>query len=185
LLAVVLVAAGGGGVAPRWTVPPAPTITDESVIPVSVGAGPEYVPAAHAPRTACVPGPVQGRYRAHVELFANRRAIVIPAGIGLRRAGTNELGRITRAVCRARVRTLDPTGVVDFDAEDLTLADLFETWGVPYADARMLSFGGPVEVYVNGARAGSDPRLTDRVQIVVEVNGYVPPHRSFRFPRRG
>jgi hypothetical protein len=43
-----------------------------------------------------------------------------------------------------------------------------------------------VSVFHNGARWSGDPRLLelhDRDQLVVEIGGYVPPHRSYRFPR--
>jgi hypothetical protein len=181
----VLAFAACGSDEPKWTAPPPPVITDESVIPVSIGAGPQYVPGAREPQTPCTPGPVFGRYRAHIELFANRRAIVIPEAIGLRSPRRNELDRITNAACRAQIRTLEPTGVVEFDDPGLTLEDLFETWGVPYDKDRMLTFSGPIEVFVAGEQAGSNPPLTDRAQIVVEIGGYVPPHRSFTFPPRG
>jgi hypothetical protein len=42
-----------------------------------------------------------------------------------------------------------------------------------------------VRVYRNGVRVRSDPRrvvLRDGDELVLEVGGYVPPHRSYRFP---
>jgi hypothetical protein len=143
-------------------------------IPTPVGAGPRYQPppAAHGP---CTAGPAEGRYRAHVELFARRRAVVVPRGLGLRPG------------CRARVRTLEPTGVVHFDRTDLTLGDLFAVWGEPLGSTRLLSFRGHVTVYVAGHRVTGPPRavpLRDRGQVVVELGGYVPPHAAFLFPRR-
>jgi hypothetical protein len=185
---VVLLVSACGSDAPKWAPPPPPSITDPSVIPVAIGAGPEFVPAARAPVTACEPGSVFGRHRAHVELFADRHAIVIPAGIGVGAPVKRVNGRIVAARCRAATRTLDPSGVVDFDAPGLTLKDLFETWGEPLGRRRLLSFKGPVEVFVDGERVNTpaaDVPLTDNAQIVVEVGGYVPPHRSFLFPPRG
>ena len=150
------------------------------VTPVPIGAA----PAAHAPSGPCAAGPVTGHFRAHVELFAQRRAIVIPAGIGLRAPVVGPSGRVVRAACRASVRTLEPVGVVDFDRRGLTLRDLFAVWGEPLGSHRMLSYRGPVRVFVAGREADLDAPLRDGAQIVVELGGYVPPHRSFLFPRR-
>ena len=134
----------------------------------------------------CAAGPVRGRFRAHVELFANRRAIVIPAGIGLRSPVLGPAGRVTEARCRAELRTLEPVGVVDFDRAGLTLRDLFKVWGEPLARNRMLSYRGPVAVFVGGRPVDHlDVPLRDGAQIVVELGGYIPPHRSFLFPPRG
>lgn len=185
LAAICLVALSGcGGSEAQWTPPPAPKIDDPSLIPVPVGPTRAYTPAATAPAD-CAPGPVKGRYRAHIELFAHRHAIVIPAGIGLRAPRTNDLGRIEAAECRASIRTLDPTGVVEFDRADLTLEDVFRTWRQPYGRVRLLSFRGRTSVFVAGRPASGAIRLTDRVQIVVELGGYIPPHRSFTFPPPG
>jgi len=140
-------------------------------IPTPVGAGPRFQPPA-ATRGACTPGAADGRYRAHVELFAAERVVVVPRGIGL------------RAGCRARVRTLDPTGVLHFDRRDLTLGDLFDVWGERLSRRGFLSFDGAVRVYVAGRRVATPPRsvrLRDRAQIVVQVGGYIPPHPSFTF----
>ncbi len=175
----------GCGSTVQWTPPPPPKIDDPSVIAVPIGPTRAYVPAATAPASDCEPGRVHGRYRAHVELFAHRHAIVIPAGIGLKRPRANELGRIDAAACRAPLRTLDPTGVVEFDRADLTLDDLFAVWQQPFAADRLLSFRGPTEVFVDGRRVSGEVRLTDRAQIVIELGGYIPPHRSFNFPPRG
>lgn len=181
----VAVLAGCGASAPQWTPPPPPRIDDPSLIPVAVGPTRAYTPAARAPAEACAPGPVRGRYRAHVELFAHRHAVVIPAGIGLRHPRENDLGRIEQARCRAPIRTLDPTGVVEFDRADLRLSDLFAVWGQPYDDERLLSFRGPTEVFAAGRRVTGDVPLRDRAQLVVELGGFIPPHRSFNFPPRG
>jgi hypothetical protein len=75
---------------------------------------------------------------------------------------------------------------VDFDRGDLRLRDLFAVWGESLGRDRMLSYRGPVTVFVGGERADRlDVPLRDHAQIVVELGGYVPPHRSFLFPPRG
>jgi hypothetical protein len=112
---------------------------------------------------------------AHIELFAFRRVLILPAGIGT-----------SPKRCSYAVRTREPTGVVEFvPRTDLTLGDLFDVWGQPLARTRMAGFRGEMRVYVNGRRRRGDPRsvpLTTHGQIVLEVGGYVPPHSFFLFP---
>jgi len=112
--------------------------------------------------------------RAHLELFANGFAIVIPARVGLRSAR-----------CRAHVWTTTPTGVVRFDRA-ATLGDLFSLWGMPLGRQRLLSFHGAVSLFRNGLRVRGDPGavpLRNGDELVLETGPYIPPHRSFRFPR--
>jgi hypothetical protein len=143
-------------------------------IPTPVGAGPRFQPPA-ATHGICVPGLREGRFRAHVELFAQKRVVVVPRGIGLRDG------------CRARVRTLDPTGVLQFDRPGLTLGDLFAVWGRPLGARRLLGWRGRVTAFVGGRRVPgpvTEIPLRDRAQIVVEIGGYIPPHSTYLFPRR-
>lgn len=111
----------------------------------------------------------------HIELFALRRVLILPAGIGT-----------SPKPCSYAVRTREPTGVVEFVSRaEPTLGDLFEVWGQPLSRTRMAGFRGAVRVYVGGLRRRGDPRsvpLTPHGQIVLEVGGYVPPHPFFLFP---
>jgi hypothetical protein len=139
------------------------------------------------PASGCAPGALAGRYRAHVELFGRKQAVVIPAGIGVGAAARRQYGRVVGADCRADARTLDPSGVVHFDRDDLRLGDLFAVWGQPLGSARLLSFRGEVSAFVGGRPVPGDPAdivLRDGAQIVLESGGYIPPHPSFRFPPR-
>jgi len=188
-LALALVVAGCGGAparAPEETVDPS-LAAEHGLIPTAIGRGPEFHPRARVPQE-CAPGPVEGRFRAHIELFGRRQAVVIPAGIGLAPPFAREHHRIVGARCRAEIRTLDPAGVVDFDRTDLRLADLFEIWGEPLGPRRMASFAGSVSAFVAGRRVTGDPAripLRDGAQIVLQVGGYIPPHPTFKFPPRG
>jgi len=177
-LALLLAASCGGGT----------TTTDPSIVPTPIGKGAAYRPPAKAPLPElCKPGPVQGAFRAHVELFANKQAVVIPSGIGIGRPPETRLGRIVDAPCRAEARTLDPTGVVDFDRDDLTVGDLFRVWRERLGPTQLLSFQGAVRAYRAGDRISGDPAdldLTDGAQIVIQSGRFVPPHRSFLFPPR-
>jgi hypothetical protein len=153
--------------------------------PTPIGTGPRYRPPAHAGSRgfACTDAALRAGARIHLELFARRRVVIVPAGIGLRGA-RSRLGRVVSASCRARAWTLDPSGVVRYLAR-ATLGDVFAVWGEPLGPSRLVSFRGPVSVWVNGVRRRGDParlRLRSRDEIVLEVGGYVPPHRSFSFP---
>jgi len=154
-------------------------------VPTPVGPGPRYVPPPRPPaaRFACRPAPLEAGGRVHVELFARRRVVIVPRGIGLRRPRLR-LGRVVGAGCRGRLWTLDPSGVVRFE-RPATLGALFRVWGEPLGPDRLVSFRGRVSVFVNGARRRGDPRdlrLANGDEIVLEVGGHVRPHRSFLFP---
>jgi hypothetical protein len=154
-----------------------------ALTPTPIGVGPEYHPrpAVHA---TCTRAPIGVGERAHVELFANGRVVIVPAAIGLRGA-RQTLGRVDTARCRARLWTLDPTGVVHFKGRTM-LGDIFSVWGKRLGPGRLLTFAGAVRVYVNGVRRRGDPGtvvLHAHDQVVLEVGAYIPPHRSYRFPR--
>jgi len=111
--------------------------------------------------------------------------MIVPAAIGLERERVR-LGRVVRAGCRARVWTLDPSGIVDYEGR-MTLGRLFRVWGQPLGPKHLVSFRGPVSVWVNGVHRRGDPRalpLRRGAEIVLEIGGYVRPHRSFLFPPR-
>jgi hypothetical protein len=169
---------------------------DPSVKPWPIGLGASYRPPA---ATATVTGgtPV-GRLRCggngktvavHVELFANRRVIAVPAGIGVARPFRSTLGAVVPLGCSYPVRTLTPTGVVDVATNGrLTVGDLFRVWGQPLGPRRLGSFTSRslVRAYVAGrlvrGSVASIP-LTSGEEIVLEIGGYVPPHPSFLFPK--
>jgi hypothetical protein len=153
-----------------------------ALVPTPIGVGPRYhpPPGIHAP---CAPGSLRGAARVHVELFANRRVVIVPAAIGLRGAHFS-LGRVTSARCRAPLWTTDPSGVVSL-AGPARLGDLFTVWGEPFGPNRLVSFHGTVSLFRNGLPVRGDPRrlaLRDGDELVLEVGGFVPPHRSYRFP---
>jgi hypothetical protein len=167
------------------------------LVPTPIGVGPGYrlTPTSAAVRAArpvgslsCAPTSLL-RFRAHVELFARKRVLIVPAGIGvappLRRDGAVVLG----GKCLYGLRTHEPTGVVEVGkARGLTVGDLFRVWGQPLGPHRIAGFGSsrPVLVFVNGRRLSADPRtvlLRRHDEIVLEIGGYIPPHRSYLFPK--
>jgi hypothetical protein len=148
-----------------------------SVHPWPVGVGPRYHPAAPVrdgrPVGSLVCGRAPVRTAVHVELFAARRVMIVPAGIG-RGPG-----------CSYPLSTAAPTGVVRVRTP-ATLGDLFRVWGRELAPGRLLSFRGRVHAFVAGRPVGGDPRairLAPHAQVVLEVGGYVAPHPSYLFPK--
>ena len=141
---------------------------DPSVKPWPIGPGAAYRPSAR--RVAC---PARGSFAVHLELFAGRKGIVIPAGIG---------------TCSDALWTRTPTGVVEVSGRGHTLGDVFRVWARTLGSHRLLSFnsGSPVRAYVNGRHVpgavGAIP-LTRGAQIVLEIGGYVPPHRFLLLPK--
>ena len=76
---------------------------------------------------------------------------------------------------------LEAGGVIQLARPGISLGDFFAVWGQPLD----LGFAGELRVFVNGAEHHGEPAripLRDRDQVVLEVGGYVPPHRSFAFP---
>jgi hypothetical protein len=152
-----------------------------SIYPWPIGVGARYHPRA-ASAAVRAGRPVAGmqcggrrvRSAVHVEVFAHRRVAIIPAGVG---RGPD---------CTYPLSTVEPTGVVRVSTARATLGDLFRVWGQRLGPRRLLSFDGPVLVFVDGRRTPGDPRtvrLTPHAQVVLEVGGYVAPHPSYVFPK--
>jgi len=147
-----------------------------AVYPWPIGAGPRY----HPPALRRDGRPVRelrcasGRTIAvHLELFAKKRVVVVPRGIGVAKS------------CTYPVATTEPTGVLHVRGRR-TLGDLFAVWGTRLGTNRLLSFPGRVSVYVGGRPSTGDPRsvpLHRHAEIVVEVDGHVAPHPSYLFPK--
>jgi hypothetical protein len=111
----------------------------------------------------------------HVELFARRQVAIVPPGIGVGRR------------CSYPLRTRTPTGVVEIRGRArYVLGDLFRVWGRRLSRSSLLGFAGRVEVFVAGRRFWGEPQavpLTNHAQIVIELDGHVAPHPSYRFPK--
>ena len=123
----------------------------------------------------------------HLEIFVNRRVLIMPAGIGLRpplrQAG---IARLAGGRCAYPLHTLDPTGTVFVErSRPRVLGDFFTIWGQRLAPRQLLSFRGRVRAFRNGREWRGDPRtmpLKRHDEIVLEVGGYVPPHAFYLFP---
>ena len=140
-------------------------------VPTPVGSGQRFHPPPASNCTQRFSGPL---LRAHVELFAARRVVLIPAEIGS---------------SRCAVRTAAPTGVVEFvERAHPTLASFFAVWHQPLAPARLAGFHGHVRAYVDGRPWPGDVRripLRPNGQITLEVGAFVQPHAFFLFPKPG
>ena len=162
---------------------------DRSYVPLTVGPAAVYRPppgARAAAGLACAPA-VGARRAFHIELFAHRHVVLVPAGIGVvapRRAGAYVRG----GRCFYPLVTLEPTGVVEVAAagRPLRLGDLFAVWGQPLSATRLADFAGaPVRAYVGGRLVPGDPAavaLRPHLEIVLEIAGYVQPHAAYGFP---
>jgi hypothetical protein len=158
-----------------------------SLIPTPIGVGPRHHPPAGAHAAAglrCSTAPVR-RAGVHLELFANARVVLVPAGVGIRGPLVRDGARIVRGRCSFPLRTSEPTGTIEVArGSRVTLGQLFAVWGRPLSRGRLLSFRGQVRVYVAG-RLVRDPRripLARHANVVLEVGGYIPPHPRFLFP---
>jgi hypothetical protein len=166
-------------------------------IPTPIGVGPQYrIPAAPARVIRAAP---VGRFRcvtagvphvlAHIELFANRRVLIVPAGVGMSPPLRRDGAYVTGSRCSYAVRTTAPTGVVEAaSGTRATVGDLFRVWGQRLSRSRLAGFRGRVLAYVAGIPWRGDVRaipLARHAQIVLEVGGYVRPHRFFLFGTSG
>ena len=127
----------------------------------------------------------------HVELFANRRVMVVPAGIGIAPPLVRDGATVRSGWCSYPLRTQQPTGVLEVErGNPLTLGDLFAVWGRPLSRSRLAGYrarpGERIRAWVGGCpwkgRLDRIP-LRRHAQIVLEGGGFVPPHASFLFPR--
>ena len=145
---------------------------------VPFGNGPRYRPEAGAnaaPGLTC--GNHRARHWAHIELFADGKGVLVPAGIGIA-APRRDGAYVTGGRCRFPVYTEEPTGLVGLARDDLTLGDLFAVWGRPLARDSVIHVGG--ELW-DGAPA--DVALRPHAQIVVQEGGpLVEPHAHYEFP---
>lgn len=187
--ALALALGGCGGAA----APPSRARLPSDVIPVPAGRTAAY-------RLPAISGAVARRaaigglscttshpryYGVHLDLYADRLVVPIPAGIGIappqRRAGAYVLG----GACTYPLRTYEPTGVIVVDAgPPPTLSRLFAVWGQPLSAARAADFRGRVLAFLNGRpwlRSPGAIPLTRHAEVVLEVGGYLPPHPRYRF----
>ncbi len=129
------------------------------------------------------------RFRVHLELFARKLVLLVPAGVGAAPPLRLEHGSVAGAHCLYPLRTREPTGVIEVAMSGQPrLGDFFRVWGQTLAPRRIAGFTSSQRVlaFVNGKRYTGDPRsipLRRHDEIVLEIGGYVPPHSSYLFPK--
>lgn len=162
---------------------------------VAVGVGPRFHPpslSAAAARGAPIHGLTCAtrergrRFGVHVEVFAERQVLIVPAGIGVAPPRLEDAPYVRAGRCSYAARTREPTGVLEIaPGRPLTLGDAFAIWGQPLSRDALTGFTGPVEAFVGGRPWRGDPAaipLRRHAQIVLEVGPHVPPHARYRFP---
>ena len=165
-----------------------------SVRPWPIGPGPRYrPPAAFAVVTNGRPlgrlrcGPPGADFALHLEIFVDRKVVVIPAGIGVARPSSQLGAAVVARGCVYPVSTLEPTGVVEVArGARLRLADLFRIWGQRLGARRIGSFvsRSAARAYVGGKPVSgplSAIPLSRHAEIVLELGAYVAPHPFFLF----
>ena len=165
-----------------------------SVRPWPIGPGVRYRPApagsaaaAGRPIGALRCGPSGAVFALHLEIFADREVVVVPAGIGFARPVRFAGAIVAGGRCTYPVSTSTPGGVVEVArGARLSLSDLFAVWGQALGARRIASFrsSSPVRAYLDGRRVhgpvGAIP-LSSHAEIVLELGGYVAPHAFFLF----
>src|SRR5204863_9694635 len=95
------------------------------------------------------------RVGAHVELFANERVVIVPAGVGVAAPHRRDGIYVRGGRCTYPALTTEPTGVIQLRrGAGVTLGELFRLWGQPLSPRRLAGFsaepGEQVRAYVNG-----------------------------------
>ncbi len=170
-------------------------LAQPSVRPWPIGPGPRYTPPAAPaavsegrPLGALRCGSAARSFLVHVELFVDRRVVVLPAGIGIAAPLARSGATVTPGGCVYPLRTEAPDGVVEVaSGSTLTVGELFRIWGQPLGSRRLASFRSrsPLRAYLDGKRvrtAAARIVLKPHAQIVLELGAYLAPHPFFLFP---
>ena len=130
---------------------------------------------------------------AHVTLFANGKARVLPAGIGIwppigpQNYRNGQFG-ITAGNCFAWLSTRYRDGLVHIESpvkRAFVLGELFDVWGQPLSRSVLGPERGAVTAIVNGSAWTGDPRLIPlnaHAQIQLEVGKPLVAPQTIRFP---
>jgi hypothetical protein len=145
----------------------------------------------------------QYHVHAHLDIFLNGQAVLIPAGIGINihdpgvqtgrlRDGTLGYGGINECAqpCISPLHTHDDTGVLHTESKHNVpnrLGQFFTEWAVALSARCVGGYCSPtaaIAFYVGGKRYTGDPRaipLTDRKEIAIVI-GMPPTHIPSHFP---
>ena len=185
LLAASAAAAPAGSASAPW------------LVPTPIGVGLKFHPPALSSRVAHRQD--VGRFRCerdgrrrfgvHLELFAHRRVVVVPAGIAVAPPWRSVRPHVIDGACSYSARTRTSIGVIEVaSGSRITLGDFFDLWGQPLQRYRLAGFraapGRQVRAYVDGQPWRGSLRaipLRRHAAIALELGRYVPPHPFFRF----
>ena len=123
----------------------------------------------------------QRRFGLHLELYARRLVVPVPAGIGLAPPLRRRGAYVTGGACSYPARTREPTGVFELTRAGLRLSTLFALWGQPLGPRRLAELLGAVAGVRDGHRWPGDPRtipLRRHAEIVLETGATSPPTRA-------
>jgi hypothetical protein len=128
---------------------------------------------------------------AHLAIFVNGQAQVIPYGIGI--VGPSGVQQstegpfVTAGSCFYWLHTHTEDGIIHIEApqaQPFTLGQFFDLWGQPLGPTQVGSAQGLVIATVNGQRFAGNPRaipLGNHDLIQLDVGQAVPP-QPFTFP---
>jgi hypothetical protein len=194
----ILVAASCGGTVASGV---APTPSGAATSPASPAAGPTLLwPAPSDPleRTVAAglePAPQEygvNHVHAHLDVFIDGKAILVPAGIGINTEDpevtyfedVGSYGGIEMCdqPCISPLHTHDESGIIhteSLDPEPNTLGQFFVEWGVELSETCVGEHCAPtpIAVYIGGELYEGDPQaieLTDQ-KVIVIVIGTPPP----------
>ena len=129
---------------------------------------------------------------AHLAIFANGQAKVIPQGIGIapprQTQNSTEGPFVVGGACFYWLHAHTPDGVIHIESAvpmDFRLGQYFDVWQQPLSANQVGPATGAVTVYLNGQRADGDPRqiqLAAHNVIQLDVGQDVPP-QGFTFPQ--
>jgi hypothetical protein len=125
---------------------------------------------------------------AHLDVFVDGRAVVVPALIGIDVSSARSYP--CRTPCVSPLHTHDESGVLHTEAgshHDTTLGQFFTEWGVRLTPACVGGYCRPataIHVYVDGAEWTGDPRdiRLKNLEEVAVVIGEPPSSIPDRFP---
>ena len=127
-----------------------------ALTPTPIGVGPAYHPRPRCTRRAS-PRRSDGGDRAHLELFANGRVVIVPAAIGAPRRAADARPRRRCTLPRPRLDAR-PDRRRSLRRPHDARRPLRSLGTAPRAGRACSRFRGAVRVYVNGVRRRGDPR---------------------------
>ncbi len=184
LLGTILVGAMIGCGAPLPSAPPDAATSTPTLAP---------------PGDAAQAGPVDGitcdnseqllfHIHAHLAVYVEGAARLIPGGIGIGAPLVYENGEVVSGSCFSWLHTHDDSGVIHIESpvpRTFTLGEFFDLWGLPLSATTVGPAQGAVTAFLNGQPFGGDPTtipLDAQNVIQLDVGTPAVPAQPFTFP---